>query len=56
MDSQVVAGLIMNHNLWIIILATLYAFSLYVYFFPTPMFSYYSEGFEDRSDKFLSYL
>lgn len=26
-----------NHTMWIAILAILYAFSLYVYFFPTPL-------------------
>jgi hypothetical protein len=31
------AALARNWMLWIIILGTLYAFSLYVYFFPTPL-------------------
>ena len=35
--AATVAALARNWMLWIIIFATLYAFSLYVYFFPTPL-------------------
>jgi hypothetical protein len=30
-------ALFRDYTLWIIILSVLYAFSLYVYFFPTPL-------------------
>jgi hypothetical protein len=48
-NTDALAALIMNYNLWIIILAVLYAFSLYVYFFPTPLSGFYfAEGYEPQ--------
>ena len=48
-NTDVLAELIANYNMWILILVLLYAFSLYVYFFPTPLSNfYYGEGFEGR--------
>lgn len=41
---NVVMALIRDSTLWIAILGILYLFSLYVYFFPTPLSAYY-EGF-----------
>jgi len=55
MDIQTVMmsthdALFRNYWLWIIILAVLYAFSLYVYFFPSSSpFGY--EGFVDANAK-----
>lgn len=35
--SETTAALMRDYTLWIVILLVLYAFSLYVYFFPTPL-------------------
>jgi len=48
-NTDILAELIANYTMWILILVLLYAFSLYVYFFPTPLSNfYYGEGFEGR--------
>jgi hypothetical protein len=36
-STATLEALARNWMLWVIILATLYAFSLYIYFFPTPL-------------------
>ena len=36
-SAATLEALARNWLLWIVILATLYIFSLYVYFFPTPL-------------------
>ena len=36
-SAATLAALVRNWMLWIVILGTLYLFSLYVYFFPTPL-------------------
>jgi hypothetical protein len=45
----IVTNLIRDHTLWIAILSVLYLFSLYVYFFPTPLSVFY-ETFHNSSD------
>jgi hypothetical protein len=46
LNTEALSTLLANYTLWIIILAVLYAFSLYVYFFPTPLSDFfYAEGF-----------
>lgn len=35
--SSTIEALLRNYFLWIAILTVLYAFSLYIYFFPTPL-------------------
>jgi hypothetical protein len=38
---NIVIALIRDQTLWIAILAILYLFSLYVYFFPTPLSNFF---------------
>ena len=47
-SSETLRILVENYTLWIVILAVLYAFSLYVYFFPTPLSG--MEGFRCQKD------
>lgn len=37
LTSSTIEALLRNYFLWIAILTVLYAFSLYIYFFPTPL-------------------
>ena len=43
-STATLQALARNWLLWVVILATLYVFSLYVYFFPTPLTQPFASG------------
>jgi uncharacterized membrane protein len=45
---------IRNQSLMIAILAVLYLFSLYVYFFPTPLSAFYEAYVNQQSQEFIT--
>ena len=51
---NVVMVFIRNHTLMIAILAILYLFSLYVYFFPTPLSAFYEAFVESQDQEFIT--
>lgn len=51
---NVVMVFIRNHTLMIAILAILYLFSLYVYFFPTPLSAFYEGYVNQQSQEFIT--